>query len=97
MSNEIHFSKNFKKLHNQTKALLIRIIEKQGKDLSQDFIDYDTDNQYPIDKNQHYLILYFIGDKLIPFSSIRKYNNENLLKYTFGAEFKIVIDGAKND
>lgn len=97
MSNEIHFKKNFTKLYNQTQALLIRIIEKKGKDLCQDFIEYDTDNQYPIDKNQYYLILYFIGNKLIPFTSIRKYNDENLLKYVFGAEFNIIIDGAKDD
>lgn len=94
---EIHFKKNFSKLHNQTQALLIRIIEKKGTDLCQDFIEYDTDNQYPIDKNQYYLVLYFIGNKLIPFTSIRKYNDENLLKYVFGAEFNIIIDGAKND
>ena len=93
---EIRFNRNYKKLHNQTEALLVKIIERQGKDLSEEFITFDTDNQYPIQPNQYYFIMFFIGNKMIPFTTLRKYNNENMKNYNnIGNVFKIIIEEQK--
>lgn len=87
---EIIFKKNFKKLHNQEFALLLCIRVKFGKELCKEFIEYDTDNEYEIDKEQKYMILYFYGNKLIPFTSLRKFNNENVYKYQINEHYKII-------
>lgn len=92
---ELRFSCNYKKLHNQKGANLIFVHCLQGKELSKDYIEYDTDNKYKIESKQNYLYLLFIGDKMIPFSTIRKLNQENEDKYINKLEnrfFKIVIE-----
>lgn len=91
---QIKFNRNYKKLHNQNKAKLIRVGEIQGKDLCKEFVEYDTDNKYPIELNQFYLILYFIGNKLIPFTTLRKLNDNNLHYYNhIGCDYELIIKG----
>lgn len=90
--NKIRFNRNYKKLHNQSFALLVNIRVKLGKELSEEFIEYDTDNEFKIDKEQKYLVLYFQGDKLIPFTSLRKFNDENIWKYEENQYYKIIVE-----
>jgi hypothetical protein len=92
---EIKFNRNYKKLHNQTSAELTCIWIKLGADLHKDFIEYDTDGKYEIDKNKEYLVLWLIGDKLIPFTTLRKLNKENANKYVLGERYKIVVEEQK--
>lgn len=95
MKKIIKFCKNYSKLHNQTMATLVYVRLKMGKDLNKEFIEYDTDNEYQIEENQRYLILYFVGNKLIPFTSLRKLNQDNLLKYVEGEIYNIVVEEQK--
>ena len=90
---EIKFNRNYKKLHNQTSAELIYYDFKSGAEFHKEFIEYDTDNRYEIDKTQEYLFLVFIGNKDIVFTTLRKANTENLLKYVLGRKYKIVVEG----
>ena len=96
-ANEIYFKKNFKKLHNQKTATLTWAIFATGKELNKrykKFVDYDTEGDYVLDDNQEYIILYFFGNKLIPFTTIRKRNKENEDKYLHSGnnKFKIVVE-----
>lgn len=91
----IKFNHNYKKLHNQKTARLLSADFFYGKDLHKDFIEYDTDVKYKIDKNKEYLVLWLIGDKLIPFTTLRKFNKENANKYVLGERYKIVVKGEK--
>jgi len=73
----IKFSHNYPKLWNQKEASLIciNIIEKTYFPLTKELIEYDTKdckgNYYPLPKT-NYLQLIFLGDKLIPFCTIRR-------------------------
>ena len=96
--NEIWFSINYKKLHNQKEAFLVWRDVAYPERLDKEFIDYDTEDSYVLDKNKSYLILYFIGDKGIPFTTLRTNNAENRKKYidcSIYTTFKIVIEGAE--
>lgn len=92
---EIRFNHNYKKLHNQKTAYLIYTYVVVGKELSKEYIKYDTDGKYKIEDEQEYLQLFFIGNKGIPFSTLRKYNYENRQKYSLymlkNRNFKIII------
>ena len=90
---QIIFNHNFKKLHNQKKAVLIQTATIKGVNVQKEFIDYDTDKKYKINKNEDYLFLVFVGDKMIPFTTIRKLNIKNVKKYVGyeGDYFDIVI------
>lgn len=92
---EIKFDRNYKKLHNQTYGVLIKITVRLGCMLHKDFIEYDTDGKYKIKENEKYLCLYFIGNKKIPFTTLRKCNKTNIAKYVGeeGNVFKIVVEG----
>lgn len=96
INNEIHFLKNFKKLHNQQWATVLNVIVVKGWELSEKFKEYDTENEWDIKNYEEYLLIFLMGDEFIPFTTIRKYNDENVLKYCSPSElmvnFKIVID-----
>lgn len=106
-TNEIHFRKNFKKLHNQKWANILNVIVVKGWELTDKFKKYDTeepekdqyqtDEKFVIDEQQKYLLIFLMGDEFIPFTTIRKFNDENIIKYCSPEEgqanFKIVIDG----
>lgn len=96
---EIKFNHNYKKLHNQKTARLLSADFFYGKDLHKDFVEYDTEGKYEIDKEQEYIKLLFRGDKGIPFTTLRKNNDENRKKYcslTADTDFKIVIEEKNN-
>lgn len=93
---EINFDHNYKKLHNQHIAVLINVAAVDGANMKnkKGFVKYDTDGKYEIDEKEKYLYLVFVGINMIPFTTLRKNNLENVEKYV-GAEgdyFKIVIE-----
>jgi len=76
--NTIRFSKEYKKLHGQTSARLLAV-ERHHIDMSHpetwgELLEYDTiavdGSRYGL-RTGHYLVLVFLGDKLIPFTTIR--------------------------
>ena len=91
---QIIFNHNFKKLHNQKKAVLVQAAIIKGINIHKEFSYYDTDKKYKINKNEDYLFLIFVGDKMIPFATVRKLNIENVKKYVGyeGDYFDIVIE-----
>ena len=95
---EIKFNRNYKKLHNQKYAKLIFVALFYGKNLSKDFIEYDTDGKYKIEPETEYIYLCFMGNKMIPFTTLRKNTPENWEKYVKNQEqVKIVIEGKKEE
>lgn len=66
---EIVFNHNYKKLHNQKTAVLAQTGAIKGKTITDDFIDYDTDRNFKINRKGNYLYLLFIGEKMIPFTT----------------------------
>lgn len=96
--NEIRFNRNYKKLHNQKKGYLVYVDIVHYQDLSPEFIKYDTDGRYKLQNNHEYMILYFLGDKHIPFTTLRKYNQDNLNRYSRHRDefFKIIVEEGKN-
>ena len=96
MMPEIKFKKNFAKLHNQEYCFILDVIAIKGWELSDKFLKYDTENDFKIEKNKKYLLIFCMGDEFIPFTTIRTYNDENIVKYRSPDEensyFKIVIE-----
>ena len=94
---EIRFNHNYKKLHNQKTAVLAQTGAIKGNTISKEFIDYDTDRKFKINRKGNYLYLLFIGDKMIPFTTLRKLNIENVKKYVGreGDFFNVVIEEQK--
>ena len=74
---KIKFSHNYFKLHNQTKAELIDIKRIAiDKDTPPELLDYDTTydgGRYEL-KNGDYVMLVFLGNLGIPFTTIRSAN-----------------------
>ena len=99
--NKIKFSSDYPKLWGQTKARLISIerIYKGEFPLNVDLLVYDTKNTYGsfynLPKN-NYLQLIFLGNKKIPFCTIRRLTPQKLEYYKSleGLDFEIII-GAK--
>lgn len=105
---EIEFAHNYPKLHGQKTAYLIHVESDVLARLSQKLIEYDT--QYiDADGTKRYyqlsgyfmLVLYFMGDYGIPFTTIRKATTEKQRFYqdNIGEKFQITIlpeGGPKN-
>lgn len=91
----IEFNHNYKKLHNQTSAKLLYSEVRYGRNLNENFVEYDTENHFKINEDEQYLVLYFQGDDLIPFTTLRKANDENFYKYQKGEVYIIVIEEKK--
>ena len=91
---KIKFNRNYKKLHEQTEAKLVYFEIHYGKTLNEEYVKYDTDGKYTFVYNHKYIVLYFVGNKGIPFSSLRKLNKENKKKYfdKVGEKFKIIVE-----
>jgi hypothetical protein len=79
---KISFQHNYPKLHNQTKAELLAIKCLDAKDVqkNKDLLEYDTRYKsdmiglyeyYPLSKTGQLIQLIFLGDKGIPFCTIR--------------------------
>ena len=72
--NQIKFSKEYVKLHGQTTAKLLAVYPQTINNTYKELIDYDTiatdGTRYEL-KPGKYILLVFIGDKHIPFTTIR--------------------------
>lgn len=97
---KISFDNNYPKLHNQTAAELLLVInDVSGAMLNtvcERVTKYDTlrgdGKYYHIENDQVFMILVFLGDKGIPFTSIRKMNQENIDKYCDSVGEVFLID-----
>lgn len=99
----IKFSHNYDKLHGQKLAKLVDVEETVGYEayLHPDFVEADTRYQNADGSIGHFelpdgvplLILTFIGDKRIPFTTIRRWNTEKTHEYktAIGEYFEVFI------
>lgn len=111
--NNIKFSHRYPKLWEQTTAELLDVREIKGNELNDDLLEYDTRyikefeeitesetqyEYYPLDKNQDYLQLLFLGDKRIPFCTIRRKTPTKMEYYKncIGKIFNIIITNETN-
>ena len=93
----IKFSHVYPKLRGQKFARLLEVVLRERAELSENFIEYDTkygsDNSYPL-PNGIYLILVFLGNDLIPFTTARRWTQEKERYYreAIGKNFNIQIN-----
>ena len=103
----LEFKDNMPKLHNQKFAELVMVVGFDpianlyaGNGRYKKFLEYDlkmsdgtefNDGSVPA---QPLMVLFFVGEKGIMFSTLRKSNEENIEKYanSFGETFKIEIE-----
>lgn len=74
----IKFSHNYPKLHDQTSARLIGITLHSREEFTANFIEYDTvyeGGHYPLPMGT-YMVLLFVGNELIPFTTVRPWTEE---------------------
>lgn len=92
----IKFSSNYPKLHNQKEATLLNCEIVSFFQLHEDLIEYDTKNSngeyYPLPKTD-LIHLTFLGDKLIPFCTIRRYTIEKYSYYKNLVGKRFIIGG----
>ena len=99
---EIRFDNNYPKLHNQKHARLVMVIQGiLGEMLLKNFPDLtffdtlrDDEIYYDIKPEESYMLLLFVGDKEIMFSTLRKQNEENAILYaeSIGEVYKLKIE-----
>lgn len=100
--NEIKFSKNYPKLWRQTQAKLIAVEDINiDENTNKDLLEYDTkanDGSYYELKKGKYIQLIFLGNKNIPFCTIRSGqssgkmgNKKEYYQAKIGETFNIVI------
>lgn len=95
---KIKFSHRYPKLYGQLSGTLLHIIVKDRSELSDKFVEYDTRytvsdaigvcseeifGHFPLPKNK-YMVLVFIGNDLIPFTTVRRYTEEKFRYYKSG-------------
>lgn len=101
---QIKFNNAYPKLHGQKTAKLLMCLsdipEKLLRTKYNDLLEYDTlrnDGSFYRSwyAGQKFLLLLFLGDKGILFTTLRADNDENRNKYAglIGAEFEIIIEG----
>ena len=80
----IRFSHRYPKLHGQKTAKLLAVHPMESVQLHSDLIEYDTVKE----DGTHYglptgvvIHLTFLGDKMIPFSTIRRHTDDKLEYY----------------
>lgn len=91
---QIKFSHSYPKLHDQKSALLVAVELRGRSDFSEKFIEYDTafnGGHYPLPPAQ-YMVLVFLGNELIPFTTVRRWTEEKFRYYhsAIGQTFEIV-------
>lgn len=96
---EIKFSHNYPKLHGQKSAELIAVRTCNRADMPEDFIEYDTryvdsssSGFFPLPDGA-YMVLVFLGDSGIPFTTVRRFTDEKYRYYksNLGVMFDIAI------
>ena len=93
--NTIKFSNEYPKLWNQTQAKLIDVSSIYPEEIKEDLIEYDTKSvngkYYELPKTKM-IQLTFIGEKRIPFCTIRRWTADKEVYYSgaVGEIFEIV-------
>lgn len=103
---KIKFSHQYLKLHGQTSARLIAVDRAMRADLDPAFVEYDTTFildgpagsatcNYPLPKG-YVLILYFVGNKRIPFCTVRRgfASKEEYYRKMVGRQFIVEMEEA---
>ena len=100
---QIKFSHNYPKVHNQETALLVQVKLLEREELHEDLVRYDTawnDGNslgfYELPKGK-VIHLTFIGDKEIPFCTIRRYTPVKLHYYMTSRKESFEIITMKDD
>lgn len=98
---QIKFSHAYPKLHGQTSATLYDILLLDRAELTKKFIEYDTvyaGGHFPLPSGK-YMVLLFLGNERIPFTTVRPFTQEKFLYYNryIGGIFDIIIKPAEND
>jgi len=99
---EIKFNNQYPKLHNQKTARLLMVIQEiSGELLNNEFfylMKYDSLRDdgllYNIKPDENYMLLLFLGDENILFTTLRKQNEENAILYaeSVGDVFIITVE-----
>lgn len=97
---QIKFSHEYPKLHGQESALLLAVELRGRSDLTEKFIEYDTaysGGHYPLPPAQ-YMVLIFLGNEMIPFTTVRRWTEEKFRYYhnSIGKMFNIGYAAAEN-
>lgn len=104
----IAFSHSYTKLRCQTKAHLLGVTKREFKNLCAEFVEYDTAyltqegiGHYDLGTGK-FIVLVFVGNKLIPFTTVRSWSEEKekWYKNNIGREFDLrytLNQGNKND
>lgn len=92
---QIKFSHTYPKLHGQTSATLRGVYIVKRADLTDKFIEYDTafdGGHYPLPPAE-YMVLVFLGNEFIPFTTVRRWTGEKYLYYSrsIGKRFEIEV------
>lgn len=96
--NHIKFSSDYNKLWGQRQAKLMYVLKINGNNLHEDLIEYDTTmvdgKKYKLPKTD-LLYLLFVGDKQIPFCTLRRYTylKNEWYRSKIGQMFDIIIGG----
>jgi hypothetical protein len=83
---QISFSHNYPKLHGQKQATLLVIEKCILSKLTDEFIEYDTaydGGHYHLAPGT-YILLVFLGEKHIPFTTMRPFTEEKYRYYEAG-------------
>ena len=93
----IKFSHQYDKLHRQTAGKLLFVSKTEKDKLYSDLIDYDTKaNGIIVYKlpDKELILLIFVGNKGIPFSTIRLFTEKKFAYYTSlkNHNFNIIIN-----
>lgn len=93
----------YPKLHGQSGAVLLDVQNHMRDSLPESFVEYDTQYYDGTTGYYHYglppgqlLVLVFIGNNLIPFTTVRRWTPENQVYYksSIGKYFQITITEA---
>ena len=93
---QIKFSHNYPKLHGQKWADLVRVHTINRESLTDKFVDYDTTydgGKYPLPPG-NYMVLVFLGNEFIPFTTVRRYTEKkyHYYKSNIGKTFTIAVE-----
>jgi hypothetical protein len=96
---KIEFKHDFRKIHRQTKARLVFMTVVDADSLHPDFKEYETlyfngsfnPKYFCTPSAGKVILLYFVGDKMIPFCAARPYshNKESFFRNQMGRIFQI--------
>lgn len=97
----IKFEEDYLKLHGQHRGFLLYVQVVDYDDLSEEFLIYDTTkvsgSRYHLPSGQQYIRLVFLGEKGIPFTTVRRmdYSKHGYYREHTKEWFELVIGGSQ--